>query len=121
MVLTTTIFVDKTLFLLAFLQSIVNQRTYIITRPQRWGKSMILSMLYYYFTNIQKTLTKTEKEKLNFVPYNKLFEGGDVIFGRQLRKLKKLKIVDETYYYNKYQGKHPVVKMIWSGITPKSF
>ena len=42
------LFVDKSLFIKDFIDN--NSKVLLITRPRRWGKSIILSMLQHFFS-----------------------------------------------------------------------
>jgi len=47
MVTTTNIFVDKTLFIKQIIE--MKDEAILITRPRRWGKTLNMNMLYYFF------------------------------------------------------------------------
>ena len=77
------LFVDKTLLIKEFLDN-KNIKVSLITRPRRFGKTLNLSMLHYFFA-----------EKIKNKSTEGLFDG--------------LKISEAGEHYMAYQGKYPVI------------
>jgi len=71
MVTNTEIFVDKTLFIKDVID--IKHKALLITRPRRWGKSLNMTMLYYF---LNKVIDKNGKPIVP-QPNRVLFEGGD--------------------------------------------
>jgi Predicted AAA-ATPase len=89
------LFVDKTLFIKAILND-TNQVT-LITRPRRWGKTLNLSMLHYFFSA--------------------------EVYGQKTQGLfDRLLIAKESEnYIQKHQGKYPVIFLSLKDVKEKSF
>jgi Predicted AAA-ATPase/PD-(D/E)XK nuclease superfamily len=86
-------FVDKTLLVKELLED--NAEVVLITRPRRFGKTLNMSMLYYFFTNIiQERSIKNLFENLKITQYPK---------------------------YMEFQGKHPVIFLSFKDLKEKSF
>ncbi|MBR4319839.1 MAG: AAA family ATPase [Oscillospiraceae bacterium] len=85
-------FVDKTLFLKELIHNI--GKVNLFTRPRRFGKSLNLSMIQYYF----------EKQKTDNAY---LFEG--------------LKISQTGEEYQKYMGQYPVITLSFKGMKKKNY
>lgn len=79
-------YVDKTKFITEFLKD--HAKVTLITRPRRFGKTLLMSMLYYYFSIAEKNNSQ------------RLFSNLDI--GRD--------------YYNSNRGKYPVVFLSLKGI-----
>ncbi len=86
-------FVDKTLFIKDIIED--SAKVILITRPRRFGKTLNLSMLQYFFA-----------KDINFIPTQGLFEG--------------LKISQESVY-EKYQGQYPVVSLSFKDVKEDNF
>ncbi|MBS0185717.1 MAG: AAA family ATPase [Proteobacteria bacterium] len=86
-------FFDKTLFI----KKVINERAKVIliTRPRRFGKTLNLTMLEYFFA-----------EKVYSIPTKGLFDG--------------LKISRETLY-EEYQGQFPVIFVSFKDVKAESF
>ncbi len=87
-------FVDKT----KMLKELVDDESDVklFTRPRRFGKTLTLSMIQYFFEE-----TSIEHE------HAKLFEG--------------LKISEYPEYIEKYQGQYPVINVSFKGMKKRSF
>lgn len=85
-------FVDKTLFIKEVIDN--GHEVIVIPRPRRFGKSLNLSMLQYYFD-----ITKKESTKL--------FE--------------TFKIWNETDFYTQQQGKYPVIYLSLKAAKASNF
>ena len=85
-------FVDKTLFLKELIHNI--GKVNLFTRPRRFGKSLNLSMIQYYF----------EKQKTD---NSYLFEG--------------LKISQAGEEYQKYRGQYPVITLSFKAMKKKNY
>jgi len=85
-------FVDKTLFIKEIMQH--HDPSMLILRPRRWGKSINLSMLYYYLSNRHGHL------------FQKLFSG--------------TKILEDKQFEARHANKYPVIYLDFS-IFPPSF
>jgi len=72
MVTDSRIFVDKTQFIQDIIDS--KKKAMVITRPRRWGKSLNMSMLYYF---LNKEVYKNGKPIVP-QPNRVLFEGEDL-------------------------------------------
>ncbi|HQS93352.1 MAG TPA: AAA family ATPase [Alphaproteobacteria bacterium] len=86
-------FVDKTLFIKDVIDD--SAKVILITRPRRFGKTLNLSMLQYFFA-----------EEVDSIPTKGLFDG--------------LKISQEDAYYNQ-QGQHPVVYLSFKDVKEDNF
>ena len=85
-------YVDKTLFIKEFIDK--KSEVSVFTRPRRFGKSLNISMLQYYFENM-----KADKATI--------FAG--------------LKIMDAGDKYHEHQSKYPVIKMSLKGGEGSNF
>jgi hypothetical protein len=90
------LFVDKTLFIKDFLDH--SNDVVLITRPRRWGKSSILSMLQHFFS-----------KEVEGLPTAGLFEN--------LKIAAYLKDPD----YKQYQGAHPVIVVNFKDISGDTY
>ena len=88
------LFVDKTLLIKEFLDN-KNIKVSLITRPRRFGKTLNLSMLHYFFA--EKALKK---------PTKGLFDG--------------LKISEAGEQYMAHQGQYPVIFLTFKGIQSEN-
>ena len=82
-------FVDKSLYIKELLD--MQSEVTLITRPRRFGKTLNMSMLKYFFE-------KTEEDN------NYLFKG--------------LKIMNESQKYLDCMGKYPVISLSLKAATP---
>jgi len=85
-------YVDKSLFI----KELIDQRSYVnlFTRPRRFGKSLNISMLQYYF---------------------------DTLFSNDVHVFDGLKITEAGDHYQSYQNQFPVVKMTLKGAAGLTF
>ena len=88
-------FVDKTLLIKDFLDN-KNIKVNLITRPRRFGKTLNLSMLHYFFA-----------EKIDNKPTKGLFDG--------------LKISGAGEQYMAHQGQYPVIFLTFKDIQSENF
>ncbi len=100
------LYVDKSLLIKEVIES---KDHMFISAPQRWGKSLNLSMLKYFFQP-----EVDEEGNFDFKNPNKnrkFFEGGIIDLGfDESKELKALKIAkEEGGYYLKRQGQYPVI------------
>ncbi|HQS83618.1 MAG TPA: AAA family ATPase [Alphaproteobacteria bacterium] len=86
-------FVDKTLFIKDVIED--SAKVILITRPRRFGKTLNLSMLQYFFA-----------KDVNSIPTNGLFDG--------------LKISRESVY-EEYQGQYPVISLSFKDVKENNF
>jgi hypothetical protein len=124
------IYVDKSLLI----KEIIDLKDHIfISAPQRWGKSLNLSMLEAFFQPDGGNPGhykdgKLEKLCYNFKTKNKnnvLFEGGefkfekgDELFTKQLKQLKIAAEVDKCGdKYLDYQGQSPVIYLNFRNVS----
>jgi len=58
----TAYYVDKTLFIKTLVDNFIG-KSILVTRPRRFGKSLMASMLEYYFSTLlnEKEIFKTKK------------------------------------------------------------
>ncbi len=89
--------VDKSLFIKAFLDE--SAESTLITRPRRFGKTLNMSMLYYFFSN-----QYTTENRLLFV--GKQIESAQTSDGRNCMD---------------FQGQYPTIFLTFKNIRPKSF
>ncbi len=90
------LFIDKTLFIKDFIDH--SNDVILITRPRRWGKSSILSMLQHFFTKeLEGLTTKGLFENLKIAQY-----------------LKDPK-------YQKYQGSYPIILITFKNLKGNNF
>ena len=91
-------YVDKTDFIRNLIDN--GSKVSVFTRPRRFGKSLALSMLKYYFEN---EMGIDEEKSDN----RKLFEG--------------LKIMEAGENYLKYQGQYPVIFLSFKSAKQPDF
>lgn len=82
-------FVDKTLFI----KDVINEKLALYTRPRRFGKTLNMSMLYYFFSN---------KEKENAY----LFDGLEISKDQEMKK---------------YQNQYPVILLSLKDMKNRTF
>ena len=82
-------FVDKTLFIKDLLNNKADVN--LFTRPRRFGKTLNMSMLQYFFEDMRDEFNGTKKDN------SYLFEG--------------LNIMDAGEQYTKHMGKYPVINL----------
>ncbi len=82
-------YVDKT----KLIEDIITEKVVLYTRPRRFGKTLNMSMLYYFFSN---------KEKDN----EYLFDGLAVSFNSEIMK---------------HQNQYPVISIIFKGYEEQSY
>ena len=90
------LFVDKTLLIKEFIDRSRGARVNLITRPRRFGKTLNLSMLHYFFA-----------EKVDNKPTKGLFDG--------------LKISETGEQYMAYQGQYPVIFLTFKEIEAENY
>lgn len=109
LVLSSNVFVDKTLFVKEFLDD--SGKVVLVTRPRRWGKSMNMSMLSKFLSIEvdQSGAPIAAEQSLN----RKLFAGGEAVCPDtgEKKQLSPLKIASEESLMSIYQGKFPVISM----------
>src|SRR6056297_1200620 len=88
-------YIDKTLFIQELIK--LDAKVALITRPRRFGKTLNMSMLQYYF----------EREEIAGKDYRYLFEG--------------LKISQTENKYLKEQGKYPVIYLTLKNAKKKTW
>ena len=87
-------YVDKSLLVRDILDD--SSQAILITRPRRFGKSLNLSMLQYYFAS--------------------------VVYGRETKKLfDGLKILQAGEEYTRHQGKYPVIFLTFKDLGDHTF
>ena len=89
------LFVDKTLLIKELIDD-VGTTVSLITRPRRFGKTLNLSMLHYFFA-----------ETVNNKPTKDLFNG--------------LKISEAGEHYMQHQGQYPVISLSFKRIKSGNF
>ena len=89
------LFVDKTLLIKEFIDRSAGTRVSLITRPRRFGKTLNLSMLHYFFA-----------EKVDNKPTKGLFDG--------------LKISETGEQYMAHQGQYPVIFLTFKEIESEN-
>ena len=90
------LFVDKTLFIKEFIDNSIGTQVSLITRPRRFGKTLNLSMLHYFFA--EKVLKKPTKD---------LFNG--------------LKISEAGERYMAHQGQYPVIFITFKQLEANTY
>lgn len=96
------LYVDKTKLIEDIIKS--NKRAYIITRPRRSGKSMNIDMIIKFFSPEGDNKYMYKNGKYDFSKMNKNAE----LFS-------DLYIKQNEYFFNEYQGKHPVIYLSLTG------
>ena len=102
----SSIFVDKSLFIKEIIES--KDEVTLVTRPNRWGRSMNLDMLKRFLS------VEADDTTGSIIPHTqtdnyKLFAGGNRDVGSgKIKNLEKLKIASDEYCM-KYQGRFPVI------------
>ena len=115
------VFVDKTLFIKEILDS--GEEAILITRPRRWGKSMSLSMLRYFFNRE----VDQDGKALDPQPHGVLFAGGQLDLGADKggkKTLSSLKIAQDSDWESKYrqaQGQYPVIFLSFKDAKSREF
>jgi hypothetical protein len=122
------LFVDKSLFIKAFINN--KAQALLITCPRRWGKSMNMNMLKTFFeiqhdvnANPEKalseeTIAKTIQKTENY----KLFHGDDCSNESGLKqKQEPLKITEHKHIVDKYLGRYPVINIDFKDVAAESF
>jgi hypothetical protein len=90
------LFVDKTLMIKELIDS--DEKVALILRPRRWGKSMNMSMLKYFFTPLVRGLSTSGMfDELNIAKE------------------------DDGRYIKEYQGKHPVITISFKDVKELTF
>ena len=122
LLLTSDVFVDKSMFIKEFLEA-SSGKVVLITRPRRWGKSLNMDMLECFLTpevNEQGKLLP-QKKSLN----RKLFVGGKVVIGAKtgkVRQLAPLKIAQQCPdLVSDYQGQCPVISLGLKDVRGSSY
>lgn len=90
-------YVDKTLFIKELLD--LKGKVNLITRPRRFGKTLNLSMLRYFFEDVREPVQKSQNRKL--------FEG--------------LKIMEAGEEYTAQMGIYPVINLTLKSAKQASF
>jgi hypothetical protein len=90
------LFVDKTLMIKELIDS--DETVSLILRPRRWGKSMNMSMLKYFFTPLVRGVSTSG-----------MFD--------ELAIAKE----DDGRYIKEYQGKHPVITISFKDVKELTF
>lgn len=91
-------YVDKTPFIKEFLDN--HAQVTLITRPRRFGKTMLMSMLYYFFS-VEETNKNTDGSKENNI--NQLFD--DLAINHK-----------ENSSYKEKQNTYPVIFLTLKGV-----
>jgi hypothetical protein len=90
------LFVDKSLLIKELVSS--GAKLSLIIRPRRWGKTLNMSMIQYFFSReVNGQLTQGLFDNL------------------------KIANIQDGYYLNKYQGKYPVIFISFKNIKPDSW
>lgn len=116
----SNIFIDKTLFLKAIIES--GEEAILITRPRRWGKSLNMSMLEKFFSiEVDSQGNRKPKEECE---NRKLFKGGEIYFGgskgkKVLKGLNIAKIDNGKYLAD--QGQFPVIFISFKDVIGDSY
>lgn len=95
------LFVDKTLLVKDLLSQ--KKKVVLITRPRRWGKSVNMNMLKYFF----KEEVNPQGQRLEPQPYRYLFEN--------------LKISKEPGLIEQFQGQYPTVLITLKDIEKRTY
>jgi hypothetical protein len=99
------LFIDKSLFIEDFYEGW--GKTYLMTFPRRWGKSINLNMIKTFF-NIETDM-KGNQLSINDCVNHKIFKGGQVTLGNgEVRNLSSLKIAKNKRLM-RLQGQLPVI------------
>ena len=110
LLLESTVFVDKSLFIKEFLDK--GNKVMLITRPRRWGKTINMNMLARFLAIEvdEQGVPLPEEERFN----RKLFCGGEVVVssatGRK-KQLEPLNISGNKEIMAEYQGQFPVISI----------
>ena len=122
LLLTSDVFVDKSMFIEEFLAA-SSGKMVLITRPRRWGKNLNMDMLKWFLTievNEQRD-SLPQEESLN----RKLFVGGEVVIGPKTGKAKQLaprKIAHQhPELVSDYQGQYPVISLGLKDVKGSSY
>ena len=98
------LYVDKT----RIIRFVINNFPMFICAPQRWGKSLIISMLEYFLQPDAKILLGNNKNAEKFKKLN-IFKENELI--EEDGKEKMVNFVEH------YQGKFPVIKLNFKSVT----
>ena len=118
LLLTSNIFVDKSMFIKEFLEE-SGDKVVLITRPRRWGKSLNMDMLKRFLSIEvdEQGAPIPQEESLN----RKLFVGGEVKLDLGENKLLKPLKISHDPASMKYQGKFPVISLGLKDVTGSSY
>ena len=120
LLLESTVFVDKSLFIKEFLED--NGDVVLLTRPRRWGKSLNMDMLGRFLA-IEldgQGVPLPQGSSLN----HKLFSGGAVDLGLatgQRKQLSALKIAQHKEIMAAYQGQFPVISLGFKDVKGSTY
>ena len=118
LLLTSDVFVDKSMLIKEFLEA-SSGKVVLIARPRRWGKSLNMDMLKCFLTiEVDKQGDPLpQKESLN----RKLFVGGEVeLDSGDTKLLEPLKISSDPASM-KYQEKFPVISLGLKDVKGSSY
>ena len=120
LLLESTVFVDKSLFIKEFLED--NSDVVLITRPRRWGKSLNMDMLgrFLAIEVDAQGFPLPQGSSIN----HKLFSGGEVDLGLatgQSKQLSALKIAQDQELMAAYQGQFPVISLGLKDVKGSSY
>ena len=122
LLLQSSVFVDKSMFIKEFLEASSGE-VVLIARPRRWGKSLNMDMLKCFLTIEvdEQGAPLPQEESLN----RKLFVGGKVVIGPKtgkVRQLTPLKIAQQCPdLVSDYQGQCPVISLGLKDVKGSSY
>ena len=117
LLLESTVFVDKSLFIKEFLED--NSDVVLITRPRRWGKSLNMDMLgrFLAIEVDAQGVPLPQGSSLN----HKLFAGGQVEVGLGDTKLLSPLKISSCSESMKFQGQFPVISLGFKDVKGSSY
>jgi hypothetical protein len=111
------LFIDKSLFIRDVIENVSGSDVLLITRPRRWGKSLNLSMLKYFFAIV----VDENGKKLDQNPNKYLFNNLKILQEKTtIRDIIK-NIGNEVNIYEYFQGKYPVLLLSFKDAKGDSF
>ena len=112
-----SIFVDKTLFIKDIIEH--DRDTLLITRPRRWGKSLNMSMLKYFFNREVDEAGKPLEGEQN--PYRWMFQKMKIANETTVVTDKKTDTVSTFDIIERFQGQYPTVLLSFKDVKKTTY
>jgi len=100
-----SLYIDKSLFIQEIIDNKCGVNSLLITRPRRWGKSLNLSMLKYFFgIEVDENGTKLDQNPNKYLFNDLKISQAKIIIKDAFKNTEK-----EVSIMDNYQGKYPVI------------